>query len=107
MNASSQTIKSRLQLSLPVGALCMALAMVAARAESPGVLPDNSQMGNVAPYAICKNQTYALCAEASSFVFNNLAYAECEIEYGNSISAPHLTTLLLIFLASHSRISVI
>jgi hypothetical protein len=49
--------------------------------QSPGVLPVNS-------YAICRNQTYALCAEASSFVFNNLAYAECQIEHGNSISAP-------------------
>ncbi len=88
MNAPSQTIKSRLQLSLPVGSLCMALAIVAARAESPGVLPDNSQMRSVAPYAVCRNQTYALCAEASSFVFNNLAYAECQIEHGDSISAP-------------------
>jgi hypothetical protein len=88
MNAPSQTIKSRLQMSLPVGVLCMALAIVAARAESPGVLPDNSQMRSVAPYAVCRNQTYALCAEASSFVFNNLAYAECQIEHGDSISAP-------------------
>jgi hypothetical protein len=81
-------------MSLPVGALSMTLAIVAAHAESPGVLPDNSQMGNVVPYAICKNQTYALCAEASSFVFKNLAYAECQIEHGDSISAPHSTTLL-------------
>jgi hypothetical protein len=88
MNAPSQTIESRLQMSLSVGALCMAPAIVAAHAESPGVPPGNSQRGNVVPYAICKNQTYALCAEASSFVFNNLAYAECQIEHGNSISAP-------------------
>ncbi|MDQ6703632.1 MAG: hypothetical protein M3Z96_11295 [Pseudomonadota bacterium] len=81
MKAPRQAIKSCLQMSLPVGALSMALAIVAAHAESPGVLPDNS-------YAICRNQTYALCAEASSFVFNNLAYAECQIEHGNSISAP-------------------
>jgi hypothetical protein len=64
MDAPSQTIKGRLQMSLSVGALCMALAIVAARAESPGVLPNNSQLGNVVSYAICKNQTYALCAEA-------------------------------------------
>jgi hypothetical protein len=106
MNAPSQTIKSPLQMSPTVGALCMALAIVAANAESPGILPDNSQMGNVV-HAICKNQTYALCAEASSFVFNNLAYAKCQIEHGDSISAPHSTTLLLLFPASHSRMSVI
>jgi hypothetical protein len=81
MKAPSQATKSRLQMSLPVGALSMALAIVAAHGQSPGVLPVNS-------YAICRNQTYALCAEASSFVFNNLAYAECQIEHGNSISAP-------------------
>jgi hypothetical protein len=86
MNAPCQTIKSRLQMSLSVGALCMALAIAAAHAESPGVLPNNSQRGNVVPYAICRNQTYALCAEASSFV--NLAYAECQIEHGDSTSAP-------------------
>ncbi|MGH6838555.1 MAG: hypothetical protein ACREDT_07105 [Methylocella sp.] len=88
MNAPRKTIKSRLQMSLSVGTLSMALAIVAAHAESPGVLPDNSQMGNVIPYAICTNQTYALCAEATSFVFNGLAYAECQIKHGNSISAP-------------------
>jgi len=38
---------------------------------------------------------WCICAEASSFVFNNLAYAECQIEHGNSVSAPHSTTLLL------------
>jgi hypothetical protein len=100
MNAPSQTIKGRRQMPLSVGALCMALPIAVAHAQSPGVLPDNS-------YAICMNQTYALCAEASSFVFNNLAYAECQIEHGNSISAPHSTTLLLILSASHSRISVL
>lgn len=84
MNAPSQTIRSRLQMSLSVGALCVALAIVAAHAESLGAPPGSS----LGPYAICKNQTYALCAEASSFVFNNIAYAECQIEHGNSISAP-------------------
>jgi hypothetical protein len=84
MNAPSQSIKGRLQMSLSVGALCMTLAIVAAHAESHGAPPGSSP----GPYAICKNQTYALCAEASSFVFNSLAYAECQIEHGDSISAP-------------------
>lgn len=43
------------------------------------------------PYVICEDQTYALCASASSFVFQNVAYAKCVIKQGDSISAPPLT----------------
>ena len=43
------------------------------------------------PYAICKNQTYALCASASAFVYQEVSYAKCIIKKGNSISAPPLT----------------
>jgi hypothetical protein len=43
------------------------------------------------PYAICSNQTYALCAAASAFVYQEVSYAKCVIKNGNSISAPPLT----------------
>ena len=43
------------------------------------------------PYAICSNQTYALCAAASAFVYQELSYAKCIIKRGDSISAPPLT----------------
>ena len=43
------------------------------------------------PYAICSNQTYALCAAASAFVYDDVSYAKCIIKNGNSISAPPLT----------------
>lgn len=43
------------------------------------------------PYVICEDQTYALCASASAFVFQQVAYAKCEVEQGDSISAPPLT----------------
>lgn len=42
-------------------------------------------------YAICSNQTYALCASASAFVYQDVSYAKCIIKNGNSISAPPLT----------------
>lgn len=42
-------------------------------------------------YAICSNQTYALCASASAFVYQEVSYAKCIIKNGDSISAPPLT----------------
>lgn len=37
---------------------------------------------------ICTDQTYALCAGASCFVFNDVAYCTCDVRHGNSISSP-------------------
>ena len=42
-------------------------------------------------YSICSNQTYALCASASAFVYADVSYAKCIIKRGDSISAPPLT----------------
>lgn len=39
-------------------------------------------------FKICNNQTYALCATASCFVFNGVAYCTCDIKKGDSISLP-------------------
>ena len=38
------------------------------------------------PFAICQNQNYALCAEASCFVYNGVAYCKCNSLKGDSIS---------------------
>jgi hypothetical protein len=38
------------------------------------------------PFAICRNQNYALCAEASCFVYNGVAYCKCDSLKGDSIS---------------------
>lgn len=38
------------------------------------------------PFVICRNQRYALCAQASCFVYNGLAYCECDVRNGDSIS---------------------
>ena len=34
----------------------------------------------------CKDQTYALCAASSCYVYNDVAYCKCDIELGDSIS---------------------
>lgn len=39
-------------------------------------------------FRICENQTYALCAVASCYVFNEVAYCKCDVEHGDSISLP-------------------
>lgn len=39
-------------------------------------------------FKVCNDQTYALCAVSSCFVFNGLAYCTCDIEQGDSISLP-------------------
>ncbi|MBV9813816.1 MAG: hypothetical protein JO326_13795 [Acetobacteraceae bacterium] len=37
---------------------------------------------------ICQDQTYALCAGASCFTFNGVAYCKCGVRNGKSISSP-------------------
>jgi hypothetical protein len=38
------------------------------------------------PFIILPKQTYALCAVASCFVFNEVAYCKCDVKTGDSIS---------------------
>ena len=38
------------------------------------------------PFVICENQRYALCAEASCFVYDGVAYCKCDGLKGDSIS---------------------
>ena len=66
-----QTVKSR-QKVLCVGALGVALSSMVAQADEP-------------PLTMLTNQTYALCAGAISFVFNQVAYANCEISLGRAL----------------------
>src|SRR3974390_1213635 len=40
------------------------------------------------PFKICKDQTYALCAAARCNVFDGVAYCQCDVKHGNSISLP-------------------
>jgi hypothetical protein len=50
------------------------------KAELRGGLPEF--------FKICHDQTYALCAVASCYVFNQVAYCKCDVENGDSISLP-------------------
>jgi hypothetical protein len=40
-------------------------------------------------FKICNNQRYALCAVASCFVFDQVAYCKCDVKTGDSISLPY------------------
>ena len=39
-------------------------------------------------FTVCKNQTYALCAAARCNVYDGVAYCQCEVKHGDSISLP-------------------
>jgi hypothetical protein len=39
-------------------------------------------------FKVCKNQTYALCAAARCNVFDGVAYCQCDVKRGDSISLP-------------------
>ena len=39
-------------------------------------------------FKVCQNQTYALCASARCNVYDGVAYCQCEVKKGNSISLP-------------------
>ena len=41
-----------------------------------------------ASFKVCKDQTYALCAAARCNVFDGVAYCQCDVKHGNSISLP-------------------
>ena len=65
-------------VGLVLGWMVIALPAVATTVTGP----------NGAVFKICKDQTYALCATASCFVFNDLAYCTCNVKRGDSISLP-------------------
>ena len=41
-----------------------------------------------AQFKVCKDQTYALCAAARCNVLDGVAYCQCDVKYGDSISLP-------------------
>jgi hypothetical protein len=41
-----------------------------------------------AQFKICKDQTYALCAAARCNVYDGVAYCQCDVKHGDSISLP-------------------
>jgi hypothetical protein len=57
------------------------LSAISAFAFNADPLPDLEP-----PFVVCKNQTYALCAESICFVYDGVAYCKCDIKNGDSIS---------------------
>jgi hypothetical protein len=55
------------------------VSLVSASPVDSALVPDS-------PFVICQDQRYALCAAASCFVYNGVAYCECNVKQGNSIS---------------------
>ena len=39
-------------------------------------------------FKVCKDQTYALCAAARCNVYDGVAYCQCDVKHGDSISLP-------------------
>lgn len=67
------------------GGLAFALMMPA---ESVASSIDDLASTSPEFFKICQGQTYALCAVASCFVFNDVAYCKCDVKQGDSISLP-------------------
>jgi hypothetical protein len=53
---------------------------------SPPNCSSPASSSSPSPFRILDNQTYALCAVASCFVFNEVAYCKCDVKFGDSIS---------------------
>jgi hypothetical protein len=81
-------------------ALCCALVIVMAAPERAAADDEDATVsssrvarsivpeliGGAPVFRICRDQTYALCAVASCYVFDQVAYCKCDIEQGDSIS---------------------
>lgn len=77
-------------LAVALASSCPAGALEPIR-DRPGQLPRTGGLpvfDPARPFAVCSDQTYALCATAQCFVFNGLAYCKCDVEHGDSISLP-------------------
>ena len=66
---------------LAVGAWALMTASAAGAGTSEDVASTSPQL-----FKVCAGQTYALCAVASCFVFNEVAYCKCDVKSGDSIS---------------------
>ena len=63
-------------------ALVAALILAGCRSRSVGAATESTSSA----FTVCSGQTYALCAVASCFVLNGLAYCKCAVMSGDSIS---------------------
>ena len=66
--------------------LAIAVAAVHASAAAAPALHGDPLPTPEPPFVVCEDQRYALCATASCFVYDGVAYCKCDIERGDSIS---------------------
>src|SRR5215468_392972 len=70
--------------------LGLAVGIIFAAGGSAGADPRKPSCSSITNegtvFKILNNQTYALCATASCFVFNDVAYCKCDVLTGDSIS---------------------
>jgi hypothetical protein len=91
MNTRFQAIKGSVKIAMTFGVLGMALSSVA-------VAEKNSNENICSDFTILQSTppNYALCAGATSFIFDKITYAKCLIRSGESISEtlayPHPST---------------
>jgi len=72
---------SRCRATLNAIAACHLLVVTCALAQQTGgTVPAEP------PIVVCKDQQYALCAAATCWVYNGLAYCTCDVLQGDSIS---------------------
>jgi hypothetical protein len=64
----------------------IARCLLAIMATTAGIQLATAGVAAASPFVVCSNQTYALCAEASCFLYDNVAYCKCDILNGDSIS---------------------
>jgi hypothetical protein len=69
-------------ISLLVGGGFALMVAAGGPAYAEKAAPDSSSP----KFIVCSGQTYALCAVASCFVMDKLAYCECDVKAGDSIS---------------------
>jgi hypothetical protein len=73
--------------SRPIARVLGALALLATFA-APALAETSPDLDAAAskPFTICDDQTYALCASAKCTMFNDVAYCQCDVRHGDSIS---------------------
>ena len=78
MTKQNGTSRSSARLGMVASALFLVRAF--------GLMGAQSARASTDVLKVCKDQIYALCAAASCFVLNDVAYCKCDVEFGDSIS---------------------
>lgn len=71
-----------------LGRACALLAalILSAASGSLAVPASADEIAADKAFTICDDQTYALCASAKCTMFNDVAYCQCDVRHGDSIS---------------------